>query len=126
MSNKNSMKTLRNTITIGLLIFSVVAFAKTVTQKITVKGQCGECKEKIEKALDIPGVSFAEWNVDSKILTIRYNNSKISETDIHTLISNLGYATDKMEANKEAESKLNKCCQPKSPQKGKKSCCSPS
>ena len=122
------MKTLKNTLTLSLLIISMLAFAKTVTQKITVKGQCGECKERIEKALDIPGVSFAEWNVESKVLTIRYNNSKITEDEIHTLISELGYATDKMEANKEAESKLNKCCQPKpkAKEKCKSKCCTPS
>jgi mercuric ion binding protein len=94
---------------LALLVMSTIAVtAKTVTQKFMVKGQCGECKERIEKALDIPGVSFAEWNKDSKMLTVRFNDRKVSEDDLHTLISNLGYATSKLPANKDSQAKLSK------------------
>lgn len=96
-----------------LLVMSTIAvMAKNVTTTFMVKGQCGECKENIEKALDIPGVSFAEWNEESKMLTVRYNDKKISEDEIHNLISNTGYATNKLAANMEAQSKLSACCQP--------------
>ena len=78
------------------------------------------CKDKIETALDIPGISFAEWDVESKILTVRYNDKKVKEDNIHSIISNLGYATDKLGANQEAQNNLHACCKPKV----KKSCCS--
>ena len=96
-----------------LMVCTVGVFAKTITQKILVKGQCGDCKERIEKALDMPGVSFAEWNKETKMLTVRYNDKKVSENDIHATISELGYATDKVEANKASQAALAKCCQPK-------------
>ncbi len=110
-----------------LLASSVAVFAKSVTQKILVKGECGKCKTTIEQGLDIPGVSFAEWNKETKILTIRYNDKKINEDQIHKTISNLGYATGKVAANKVSQSKLDNCCKPKKPVKAcatKAGCCS--
>ena len=35
------------------------------------------CKSKIEKAAKIDGVSKAEWNVDTKVLTLAYNPSQL-------------------------------------------------
>ncbi len=104
------------------MVSTVAVFAKTVTQKILVKGQCGMCKEKIETALDISGISFAEWNKESKMLTVRYNDNKVSEDQIHTIISKLGYATDKVAADPTSEAALDMCCQPK-PAPVKKACC---
>ncbi len=91
---------------------SITVQAKSVVTEFTVKAQCGECKERIEEALDVQGVSFAIWDKESKMLTVRYNNKRFSEDDIHKLISDLGYETSKRKANKEAERKLPKCCQP--------------
>lgn len=109
------------------MVCTVGVFAKSITKTIQVKGNCGMCKEKIETALDIPGITFAEWNKETKMLTVRYNDKKISEDDIHKTISNLGYATDKMAANNVNQSKLDKCCQPKIAEKKcgtKAGCCS--
>jgi mercuric ion binding protein len=109
-----------------LLVATLGVFAKTVTKQILVKGECGMCKEKIEKALDMPGVTFAEWNEETKMLTVRYNDKKVREDKIHQAMSNLGYATDKMEANTSSQNKLDKCCQPKKAACGaeKAGCCS--
>lgn len=95
-----------------LLTVSQLVQAKSVVKEIKVKGQCGECKDRIEKALDLPGISFATWNVDSKVLTIRFNNSRFTIDQIHKIISDLGYATGEVEANKTAEDALPKCCRP--------------
>jgi periplasmic mercuric ion binding protein len=108
-----------------MMVVALGASAKTVTKQILVKGECGMCKEKIEKALDMPGVSFAEWNVETKMLTVRYNDKKVSEDKIHETISGLGYATDKLEANKDGQNKLESCCKPKEVKKcgSSKGCC---
>ncbi|MFT5513266.1 MAG: mercuric ion binding protein [Bacteroidia bacterium] len=95
-----------------LIVVSQLAIAKSVVKEFKVKGQCGECKERIETALDLPGISFATWDVESKVLTVRYNDKRFSEDQIHTIISDLGYATAKVDANKEAENKLPNCCKP--------------
>lgn len=104
---------MKKSILAALLLISVVAFGKSVVTEIKVEGQCGECKDRIEKALDKPGISFATWDVKTKMLTVRYNDKKFAEDDIHKIISELGYTTNKMEANKTAEKKLPGCCQPK-------------
>ena len=108
------------------MVGTLGVYAKTITQTILVKGECGMCKDKIEKALDIPGVSFAEWNTETKMLTVRYNDKKVTEDQIHKTISNLGYATDKLAASKEGQDKLDSCCKPKEIKKcgTKKGCCS--
>lgn len=115
------MKTLRNISLLGLLFISIVAFAKNQTISFKVDGFCEDCKEKIETALDVPGISYAEWNIESKMLTVRYNDKKITEDKIHTIIADTGYSTDQKKANPTAQEKLDKCCQPK---KGGDSCCS--
>ena len=103
-----------------LLISSVSVFAKNITKKILINGNCEMCEERIENALDIPGVSFADWDKETKMLTVRFNDKKISEKEIHSIISNTGYATDMVSANKSVQSKLPGCCQPKP---AKKACC---
>lgn len=112
------MRILKRTLTLTLILASLTVLAKNITTKFKVEGQCGECKENIEQALDIPGISYAEWNVESKMLTIRYNDKKIALDEIHDIISNIGYATSEQKANLEAQKKLSACCQPKT-----KSCC---
>ena len=104
---------MKKIIIITLLLSNVIAFGKSVVKEIIVEGQCGECKERIEKALDKPGISFATWDVKTKVLTVRYNDKKFAEDDIHKIISELGYATNKLEANIVSEKKLPGCCQPK-------------
>ena len=115
------MKQLKNIFTIALLFGTLTVLAKNVTTSFTVQGECDMCKDKIEKALDIEGISFAEWDVKSKKLTVRYNDSKITEDQIHTIISELGYSTSKKVANKTSQNKLDDCCKPK---EATKSCCS--
>ena len=63
---------------------SVFTFAQTPspmasdkTETIKVSGKCEMCKSKIEKAAKIDGVSKAEWNKDTKVLTLAYNPSKL-------------------------------------------------
>ncbi len=94
------------TISLGLTVS-----AKSVVTEFKVKGQCHDCKDRIEHALDLQGISFAIWDVDTKVLTVRYNDKRFTEDDIHKIISDLGYATSKLAANKEAEAKLPGCCQ---------------
>ena len=45
------------------------------TENLKVSGECGMCKKKIEKAAKEGGASYALWDVDTKILTIKYNSA---------------------------------------------------
>ena len=37
------------------------------------------CEERIENALDIKGVKFADWSVETKMCTVKFNPEVISE-----------------------------------------------
>lgn len=104
------------------LAFAVIAFAlpanaqkKKAEIKFTIYGNCDMCKERIEEALDVKGIIFAEWDKDTKIATVAYKTAKITENEIHQLIADAGYSTDKVKANADAYSKLDKCCQNPNP-----------
>lgn len=98
-----------------LVFFGLVAKADDKTTNDTlifkVSGNCEMCKERIEYALDVKGVSSADWNVETKMITVVYNPKKITEDKIHELISKAGYETEKKEADAGAYDKLPGCCQ---------------
>ena len=58
---------------------------KTIT--INVKGNCEECKDRIENAVDIKGVKHAIWNEVNQILTITYLSNKITTNEIEKVIA---------------------------------------
>ncbi len=76
-----------------------------------VKGNCGMCKTKIEKAANsVEGVSSVNWNVDTKVITLLFNESKTNLDAIHNAIAKVGYDTDKVKANDEVYNNLHGCC----------------
>lgn len=94
-----------------LLAIANVGFAQTQTETIKVSGECGTCKKKIEKAAKTAGASYAMWNVDSKILTIKYNSTSTNKTKIEQSVANAGYDTEDLKASDEAYNNLDGCCQ---------------
>lgn len=88
----------------------VNAQSKTTKMEITVSGNCGMCKDRIETALDYPGIKFAEWNTKTKKLEVVFNNRKLSENDVHTLVASTGHDTDSVKAKDEVYAKLPFCC----------------
>lgn len=105
-------------LSILLLVFSIFSTplvaqkktAKSATITFTVSGNCNMCKATIEEAALIKGVKFAEWNKETKIITVVYNPNKTSEDAIHKAIAASGYDTDKVKADKEAYDALPGCC----------------
>lgn len=102
------------TIFISLFIlFSIIAYgqtSKTVKTEIKVYGNCGMCKVRIEKALDRTGIKAATWDTKTKMLSVVYNSSKLSELQIHSFIAAVGHDTDKAKASSETYAKLPFCC----------------
>jgi periplasmic mercuric ion binding protein len=89
---------------------SALAQGKTVTANIKVYGNCGMCKERIETALDHPGIKLAKWDPKTKNLEIVYNSKKINEDKIHALIAEVGHDTDKVKAKNDVYGNLPFCC----------------
>jgi periplasmic mercuric ion binding protein len=88
---------------------SAAVSAKTVSFK--VYGNCESCKARIEKAAKVEGVSKADWNVDSKILSLTYNPSKVNTDDIQKKIAAVGHDTEKFRADDKTYKNLPGCCQ---------------
>jgi mercuric ion binding protein len=112
------MKTIKFIATAILAVTtSVLTFAQTSqnasskTETIKVSGNCDMCKSKIEKAAKIDGVSKAEWNKDTKVLTLAYNPSSVTSDAVQKSIAAVGYDTEKFKATDAAYKSLPSCCQ---------------
>lgn len=115
---------MRNTVLVILLtLFTGVLFAQNKEITIKTSAQCEMCKKTIEDKLNYTkGIKFAELNVATKELTVKYNSSKISDKEIRSTVAGIGYHADDVKRDETAHSKLPGCC--KSEQTEKKSCCS--
>jgi hypothetical protein len=80
------------------------------TETITVSGNCGMCKTRIEKAAKTEGVSKAVWNQQSKILTITYDPAKTNLDMIGKNIAAVGHDNSKAKADDKVYNALPGCC----------------
>jgi copper chaperone CopZ len=90
--------------------FSVTAQNKTIKTSFKVSGNCGMCKDRIETAMDTKGVKLAEWNVDTKMLQVVYDSSKISESQIRAKIMAVGHDIENEKAPDSIYVNLPVCC----------------
>ena len=81
------------------------------TSSFKVYGNCESCKSRIEKAAKVDGVTKAEWNVDSKMITLTYNPAKISSDEVQKKIAAVGHDTEKYTAADKIYKGLPACCQ---------------
>lgn len=86
--------------------------AKYKTETFKVYGNCGMCKRTIEGSLDgLKGVKSAEWNNETKLMEVSFNEKKISLDDIKKKIAAVGYDTEEHRAEEKVYSNLHGCCQ---------------
>ena len=83
---------------------------KPITIEFQVSGVCGMCEKSIESALDAKGIISADYNLDTNIAVVTFKPTKISEEQIHKLITAKGYDTDKFKATDEEYSRTHDCC----------------
>lgn len=104
------MKTLLLLITfiIPSLTFGLTAAEKT---EFKVYGACGMCEARIEKAAkSVDGVNAADWNRETKMLSIEYDAGKVNLDDVHNKIAEAGHDTDKVRAKDDVYKALPACC----------------
>lgn len=92
------------------LFFSAAAVAQTKTDSIAVSGECKSCKKKIETAAKAAGATYANWNVDSKMLVVKYNSESSNAAKIQQRIADAGYDTPTAKASDAAYDGLDDCC----------------
>lgn len=101
---------MKNIIITLFIIISTTLSAQKVQDTIAVDGLCGMCKDRIEACLDVKGVWFAEWNVDSKELFVVYKPSKISREEIGALLNEAGHDNEISKASQEQYDSVHGCC----------------
>lgn len=93
-------------IAFAIIIFSAVtAFAAEKTIKVQTNLHCESCKGKIEKTLKkANGVLSTYADVESKIVTIKYDDAKTDNKKITGAITEIGYKAEVIQ-NKVKEKK---------------------
>ncbi len=104
------MKTLIILFIVLIFTLKIQAQSTIITSTLSVKGNCGECKERIENAADIKGVKSATWDENTHIAQITYDTKKVSLNNIEMAIAKAGYETENIKADTSAYKKLPQCC----------------
>lgn len=93
------------------LICAASVSAKEKTDTVKVLGNCESCKARIEKAAKTAGASKADWNDETQILRVTYDDSATSLLSIEKGIAAAGHDTRDVKATSDAYDKLHACCQ---------------
>jgi mercuric ion binding protein len=102
---------------IKVLIISIVVVTSCgkkdtkKTEVFKVWGNCEKCEKTIEHSVDVDGVVTKDWNVDSKLMTVTFDTTKISLDAIQQLIAKDGYDNDAYFGDDYSYAKLEECCQ---------------
>jgi hypothetical protein len=115
------MKSLLSLITIMLLSITTFAQIKnSKTESLKVYGNCGMCKEKIEKAGTQKNISKTVWSEETAMATITFDAKKTNTDAILKKIALVGYDSDNFLAPDAVYKKLHGCCKYERPLKNKK------
>lgn len=86
--------------------------SKNAKHDVAVKGNCDQCKRRIEKAAyTVKGVKSAEWHADDETLHLIIDETKCSAVQVQEAVAKSGHDTDKVKATDEAYKNLHSCCQ---------------
>ena len=108
---------MKSFLTFCFLAFSLFTFAQDKPSKnekanLEVLGNCGMCKERIEKAaISVKGVKYASWDIPSGQLRLVYNGLKTNLDSIEKQIAASGHDSEQHKATVEIYDQLPACCQ---------------
>ena len=89
---------------------------KIDTIRIKTSAMCGQCKDRIEGGLVYEkGVKDVVLDVETKVVTIKYNTKSTNPGELRKKISKLGYDADEVPADQAAYDKLPACCKKDAP-----------
>ena len=105
---------MKNIVLILFLFLGASTFAqtpKTKTIKFKTSAICGSCQERIENTLNYTkGVIFAELDLETKVLTVKYKTKFLNEYQVKGLVAQVGYDAGDVPRDPEAFAALPKCC----------------
>lgn len=95
----------------ALFLMGGAASAKTVKTTFEVKGNCGMCQKRIEKAAkSVKGVTSARWNKESGQLSLVYDNKQTSPDKVQKALAAVGHDSGTFKADDAVYGKLPGCC----------------
>lgn len=97
------------TFIIGLISCNKNVAEKTETFKVW--GNCEKCKKTIESAISINGVAEKNWDIGSKLMTVKFDTTIVGLDAIEQLIAKAGYDNELYYGDDYAYAKLEECCQ---------------
>jgi len=78
---------------------------------ITVLGNCGMCKDRIEKAAyTVRGVRRADWDMNKQKLTLSFRNDRTDQEAIERAIAKAGHDTENFLTDENTHANLHHCC----------------
>ncbi len=77
---------------------------------VKIYGNCEICEKTIETAGNVKNIAMVDWNKDSKMAMITYDNTKTNQNEILKRIALAGYDSDKFLAPDDVYNKLADCC----------------
>ena len=80
------------------------------TAEFKVRGNCEQCKKRIENAAFIKGVKSTFWDEEKQSLKVSYRADKVSEMQIQEAVAKSGHETEKVAVDKAAYQQLPECC----------------
>lgn len=84
---------------------------KIIEASFEVSGNCGMCKERIEKAVKgIDGIETAVWDKETKQLKVSHKEG-VNIHIVHQAIADAGHDTEMHKAKDEVYNNLPGCCQ---------------
>lgn len=107
----NSLKKVMMAVLVLLSVVSNAQIKNAKTETVKIFGNCGMCKTKIEKAGNLKNIAQVDWNEDTKMATLTYDESKTNQDEILKRIALVGYDSEKFLAPDKVYSNLPGCCQ---------------
>ena len=95
-----------------MMLATAAVFAGDTSKEFKVYGNCGMCESRIEKAAqDVEGVSKADWNKETKMMAVTFNDAKTNVEKVHKAVAAVGHDTKMHKASDEVYKNLPGCCQ---------------
>lgn len=106
--------------TLSIFLFSFTLFGgveatvqrgNAIETEITVLGNCGMCKERIERAAySVRGVRNASWDQKTQTLKLTYRSNRTDQETIERAIAKAGHDTENFITDPETHANLHHCC----------------
>ncbi|AOW22122.1 heavy-metal-associated domain-containing protein [Urechidicola croceus] len=96
---------------LGLMTMSLSAQNKNAKAQVEVDGVCLMCKARIEKAaLTTKGVKYVNWDVESHLLSLIFDENKTNLKAIQENVAAVGHDTQEIQCSISSYNNLHPCC----------------